>query len=192
MTLLDDLVLTTCVGISTACVAIMVVFLTRYRAIVNEASKSSQLAKNIWDALNSRLSVMDARIIDTMAKVEIYAVQQESRRSRKVEDDQLAPRPSVTGKLEPVISPQTQLKAANPVQLNVQVEPQGIERRILSSLSEGPRTNADIKNLVNRSREHTARVMKLLFESGLVARNDRTRPFVYEITDAGRRYLEGT
>jgi predicted transcriptional regulator len=31
--------------------------------------------------------------------------------------------------------------------------------------------------------------MKLLYERGLVVRNDRNKPYVYEITEAGRNQL---
>jgi DNA-binding transcriptional ArsR family regulator len=48
----------------------------------------------------------------------------------------------------------------------------------------------DITDALGKSREHTARVMKILFESGLVVRDDSNKPFVYEITDEGRRYLQ--
>jgi predicted transcriptional regulator len=46
-----------------------------------------------------------------------------------------------------------------------------------------------MRTLIDRSREHTSRLMKALFDRGFVVRNDRNKPFVYEITEAGRRYL---
>jgi len=69
------------------------------------------------------------------------------------------------------------------------------ERLALSLLSEGPLATPDIlKGLINkggpRSREHAARLMKELFEKGLVSRNDSSKPFVYQLTDEGKRRLE--
>ena len=67
-----------------------------------------------------------------------------------------------------------------------------VETQILRALADGPKTSNDIKQVIAKSREHTARLMKILFEKGLVVRNDRNKPYVYEITDGGRRYLEGS
>ena len=43
------------VAISAGCVVVLFTFLMRYRKLTSDANKSSQLAKNIWDAMNSRL-----------------------------------------------------------------------------------------------------------------------------------------
>ena len=37
-----------------------------------------------------------------------------------------------------------------------------------------------------KSREHTSRLMKKLFESGLVERNTETKPYTYSITEKGK------
>jgi predicted transcriptional regulator len=63
------------------------------------------------------------------------------------------------------------------------------EVRVLRLLVDGPKSSAEIKALVGRSREHTARMMKDLFERGLVVRNDRNKPYVYEITESGKSYV---
>jgi len=56
-------------------------------------------------------------------------------------------------------------------------------------LAESPKNTRQITDALKKSREHTARVMKELFERGLVRRNDTTKPFVYQLTDLGKRYL---
>ncbi|MDA4127526.1 MAG: hypothetical protein OK452_10065 [Thaumarchaeota archaeon] len=46
---------------------------------------------------------------------------------------------------------------------------------------------------MSESREHTARVMKELFDLGLVRRNVATKPFVYQLADReGRRSLKSS
>jgi predicted transcriptional regulator len=42
---------------------------------------------------------------------------------------------------------------------------------------------------VKRWREHTARMMESLFDKGLVTRDDSEKPFVYQLTEQGERYL---
>jgi len=192
LALLDDAVLLVAAGVSAASVVVLIAFLARYRVLTTDANKSVTLAKDVWDSMNARLSVMDARIIDVMAKVDVASVRAQSR-----VQSQSQAFPAVN---RPVPSPPAASSpAAAPVTVNQPVvravrtpEPgEGMELRILRALVDGPGTSNQIMAIIGRSREHTARLMKLLYESGLVVRNDRERPFVYEITEAGRRHLEG-
>ena len=57
---------------------------------------------------------------------------------------------------------------------------------ILKLLSERPRTSREIQHAIGRTREHTSRLMKGLYEMNLVTRESNTKPFKYTITDAGR------
>jgi len=73
------------------------------------------------------------------------------------------------------------------------VEGTDTEAKVLRLLAKGPRTSAQIKDEVSRSREHTARLMKGLFERGLVVRNDRNNPMSMRLRRAEdlRRKLIG-
>ena len=62
--------------------------------------------------------------------------------------------------------------------------------RALKLLGEGTKDTRQLTDTLDLSREHTARMMKELFELGLVRRNVATKPFVYQITDEGRNRLE--
>ena len=64
--------------------------------------------------------------------------------------------------------------------------------RALKLLGEGTKDTRQLTDTLDLSREHTARMMKELFELGLVRRNVATKPFVYQITDEGRRKLESS
>jgi len=46
-------------------------------------------------------------------------------------------------------------------------------------------TSRDIQITLGRTREHTSRMLKKLFEEGLVERDMTTKPFSYKITDKG-------
>ena len=50
-------------------------------------------------------------------------------------------------------------------------------------------TSRDIQITTKRSREHTSRLMKKLFESGLVQRNTETKPYSYSITEKGKEKI---
>jgi len=60
---------------------------------------------------------------------------------------------------------------------------------VLRLIIEKPMTSRDIQITIGRTREHTSRMMKKLFEEGLVERNMQTKPFTYYITDKGKAKL---
>jgi len=57
---------------------------------------------------------------------------------------------------------------------------------VLRLITEKPMTSRDIQVTIGRTREHTSRMLKKLFEDGLVERDMSTKPFTYKITDKGR------
>ena len=57
---------------------------------------------------------------------------------------------------------------------------------VLKKFTEGPMTSRDIEVTFGKSREHVSRLMKKLFEDGLVGRDTSARPYRYTITDKGR------
>lgn len=56
---------------------------------------------------------------------------------------------------------------------------------VLRLITEKPMTSRDIQITIGRTREHTSRMLKKLFEDGLVERDMSTKPFTYKITDKG-------
>ena len=60
---------------------------------------------------------------------------------------------------------------------------------VLRLITEKPMTSRDRQITIGRTREHTSRMMKKLFEEGLVERNMQTKPFTYHITDKGKTKL---
>ncbi|MDE1829617.1 MAG: winged helix DNA-binding protein [Thaumarchaeota archaeon] len=56
---------------------------------------------------------------------------------------------------------------------------------VLRLITEKPMTSRDIQVTIGRTREHTSRMMKKLFEEGLVERDMQTKPFTYKITEKG-------
>ena len=56
---------------------------------------------------------------------------------------------------------------------------------ILRLITEKSMTSRDIQVTIGRTREHTSRMLKKLFEEGLVERDMSTKPFSYKITDKG-------
>src|ERR1022692_2779389 len=74
LVLLDDVIVGLGAAVTTASLVVLATLLARYRVLVRDASKSTDLAKNLWDAMNARLITQDTRIVDVMAKVEVYSI----------------------------------------------------------------------------------------------------------------------
>jgi DNA-binding transcriptional ArsR family regulator len=60
---------------------------------------------------------------------------------------------------------------------------------ILKKLEDNPLSTREIQQIIGRSREHTSRLMKKLYEEKLVNRDMQSKPFRYTITDEGHRLL---
>jgi predicted transcriptional regulator len=63
------------------------------------------------------------------------------------------------------------------------------EHYILKLISKEPLTSNEIKNAIGRTREHTSRLMKKLYELKLVDRDITTKPFKYKLTEQGKKYI---
>ena len=57
---------------------------------------------------------------------------------------------------------------------------------VLHLITNKAMTSRDIQITLKRSREHTSRLMKKLFEIGYVQRNTESKPYTYSITEKGR------
>ena len=183
----DDYIIAASAGVIVAAAIVLVGFLSRYRRLVQEADKSARLAKDLWESFNSRFSVLDARVIDLMARTEVIS-------SRAVPGTVASrPGPSAVALQNPTGTVASEVGTAPPISMGPARKAFGegteTETRVLRLLTDGPMTSAQIKELLGKSREHTARLMKTLFDRGLVARNDRAKPFVYELTASGKSYL---
>lgn len=190
--------------ISAFFVVMSLFLLARYRKLAASANESSRLARNVWDALEARVKRQDERIIDLMARVEVYGAQ--SSRQAPLEVRRVPPRqvPEPAPR-EPEAMVEEFVEAA-PQELPEPGEPSrpevrgpsragaGIvvgetELKVLKELLEGPKTSVEVNRLIGKSREHAARLMKNLYDSGLVVRDEQKKPYVYRITDEGMRQL---
>jgi len=57
---------------------------------------------------------------------------------------------------------------------------------VLHLITNKSMTSRDIQVTLKKSREHTSRLMKKLFEEGYVQRNTETKPYTYSITEKGK------
>ena len=63
-------------------------------------------------------------------------------------------------------------------------------KHVLKLITKKSMTSRDIEvTFGGRSREHVSRLMKKLFDDGLVERNTTNRPYTYSITDSGKKHI---
>jgi len=61
---------------------------------------------------------------------------------------------------------------------------------VLHLITSKAMTSRDIQITLKKSREHTSRLMKKLFEEGYVQRNTDSKPYTYSITEKGLNKVE--
>ena len=70
------------------------------------------------------------------------------------------------------------------------LEPMNPTDFVLRLITDKAMTSRDIQITLKRSREHTSRLMKKLFEDGYVQRNIESKPYTYSITEKGIAKIE--
>jgi chromosome segregation ATPase len=90
--------------------------------------------------------------------------------------------------------PETKIEAVIPIKREKALAPlTETEISVLEMLaSEGSKTAPEIKERVKLSREHTARLMKRLYEEGYLERDTRKIPFKYSVKEEMKRILKKT
>ena len=60
---------------------------------------------------------------------------------------------------------------------------------VLHLITDKAMTSRDIQITLKRSREHTSRLMKKLFDDGYVKRDTSSKPYIYSITEKGKEKI---
>jgi DNA-binding transcriptional ArsR family regulator len=92
-------------------------------------------------------------------------------------------------KSSPVISQELYTKSHKRVGIEDNDLHKDTSMHILELLRESPRTAKEIQYDVGKTREHISRLVKKLYDEGLVSRDLNVKHFVYKITDEGHKLL---
>ena len=102
---------------------------------------------------------------------------------------------AVLEKIEPIVERKEEVTVKKEPERPVQkprmpnMDFNGVAEHVLGLITLKEMTSRDIQITIGRSREHTSRLMKRLFEEGLVERNTKMKPFTYKITEKGKARL---
>ena len=91
---------------------------------------------------------------------------------------------------EQVITPETKQEKPISVPNIPNIEHTNPTNYVLQLITNKAMTSRDIQITLKRSREHTSRLMKKLFEDGYVERNTESKPYTYSITEKGLAKVE--
>jgi len=202
MAIVDDLVTAVLLASAAFFVALALGLLIRYRQVSQKISASSDLGRDLWQALDQRMKKQDERILDVMGRMEVVQARVLAAAAAQPPVSQPPAPPQV---LQPEIPREfgiDVMPTAHPMQ-QPESQPESqtsqaqlqearldeTQTEVVRMLAEGPKNTRQLTDAIGVSREHMARLMKGLFEVGIVARNDTTKPFVYQLTDKGRKQL---
>ncbi|MDH3312577.1 MAG: MarR family transcriptional regulator [Nitrosopumilus sp.] len=146
----------------------------------------------MFDASQSeRLEYYERQLIDMKIRLdalEIQGIEQKSEDPNlelkqfleKLTKNEVQEKPT-----EQIISPE--IKQEKPISTpNIpNIEYTNPTNYVLQLITNKAMTSRDIQITLKRSREHTSRLMKKLFEDGYVQRNTKSKPYSYSITEKG-------
>lgn len=154
---------------------------TRFKAISEESKYKTNEAvvEAIVLEYTHKLRDYNKAISELQARIDILEDRVQSERTTSQQSSQI--QSHVTSVSEPVTITQHQ---------KIENEVNSTTDYILKLLAERPRSSREVQLAIGRTREHTARLMKKLHDLGLVSRDINTKPFRYNITEAGREMLK--
>ncbi len=136
---------------------------------LEESQKSLKNIEKLKETVTSRLDEVSAKVEELGRKQGV--LEEELAKIRKTVEQ----KPSVGPEIETVIPirRETALAPLNKTELEV--------LKILAE--EGEMSAPEIKTRINLSREHTARLMRKLYEAGYLERKTQRLPYIYKIKD---------
>lgn len=145
-------------------------------AIADEYSRRLKYIENMVVELSIRTDRLESHKVPTEPHTDCATSQQKSQIPQEYLTDLISQRAGqVIGSAVPAMEENSALDVQNSTM-----------EYILKLLSERPRSSREIQSSIGRTREHTSRLMKKLYETRLVDRQNNSRPYKYAITRSGR------
>lgn len=157
-------------------------------AIVSEYTKRLEKYENAIADLRVRLDLMESRNQKhTIAQQLHFAPVRPAVISSDISQDQSQQRPSFYDRNHKKVEPMR--KTTDDISGSYVVQ-NGTTDYVLKLLNERLMTSREVQQAIGRSREHTSRLMKRLYEYGFITRDTNTKPFKYTLTEASRLRLK--
>ncbi len=152
---------------------------------------------DVFDASQAeRLEYYERQLIDMKIRLDALEIQGIE---QKVEDpnlelkqflEKLAKNEVQERPIEVVAKAETVPEKIDPTPIIQNITPTNPIDYVLHLITTKAMTSRDIQITLKKSREHTSRLMKKLFEEGYVQRNTESKPYTYSITEKGIAKVE--
>jgi predicted transcriptional regulator len=139
--------------------------------------------KDLDSSYVTRMEYYERQLIDMKIRMDAFDLEESPSPETVLEKIE----PIIEKKEEVVIKKEPEKPNQRPRMPNMDFS--GVAEHVLGLITLKEMTSRDIQITIGRSREHTSRLMKRLFEEGLVERNTRMKPFTYKITEKGKAKL---
>ena len=150
-------------------------------AIVSEYSRRLKHIEDMVVRLGVRIDTLELRKRSSDIDAKHHTDYSASHEMSQLEQAYITPVPR-----QEHTSPVVQHLTPPETQTSLEDVQNGTMEYILKLLNERPRSSREIQFSIGRTREHTSRLMKRLYELHLVDRQSNSRPYKYTITHAGR------
>ncbi|OHE55218.1 MAG: hypothetical protein A3K61_01690 [Thaumarchaeota archaeon RBG_16_49_8] len=173
-----------------AAITLIIAIITTSRNLIkakelnNRLEDSSTIVEGIVTELRTRLNSQDGKLMDQEVKTEILELKvarilQDPIKSRDVLSRlQRMSKPDVDVVQQGVERDITSLSVTS-VKANGLTE---TEQEILRQISVRNLTTKELQSSLGKTREHTARLLKKLFDAGYIERDQSTKPYSYRLT----------
>lgn len=157
-------------------IIILSYYLISIKRVKYEINESSDIVNIIISELKYRLSNQDKKIIDQDVKIDILELKinkllrQDMNKLYNNKNDF-----NLNERLKHVISPRNKI-SQDITKLNK------TEKIILDNLVNKEYTANELQNIINKTREHTSRLLKNLYNKNIITRDESDKPYIYRLT----------
>jgi DNA-binding MarR family transcriptional regulator len=153
--------------------------LSKSRTEKNKVEQDYGIVKAIINEFNNREENQNKKIAELMVKIDVLDQKISEKNNQRQAFELSRKRTSLE------ILPSYNDRSLNKLRENIVP----IEIKILKFISNSPKTSKEVQDSIKKSREHTSRLLKSLFEKKYLERENKGKYFVYFITDQGKSII---
>ncbi len=160
-------------------IIILVYLSARVKSVLREEKDANEIIQGMLSEIRRRMKQQDMRILDQQVRLDIIDVRKGSMNAIRM--PQVEPSLNTINNNIPITQYDNLVKSRDVT---------GTELSILRLLVAGAKSPIEIQKVVGLSREHVSRIMKEIYQKGLVSRETGERPYRYKLTGNGERLID--
>ena len=174
----DYIILVVIAGISFLFTGIIILYLRRSVFDIQQSKQAGDMLTEIVSTLNKSIDDKEKRIIDLMMRVDLLELRLQKQVEQKVESNS-STRSMISINRSDITSSSSDINISE------------TEEVIIKSLSKGPMLVSEIRTQINKSREHTSRLISRLSKVNVIKKRNVNGQVSCELTSRGRDILVG-